>query len=234
MTQSKSFGSLSGRLLARKGGAKPAMRPQAYRFDEGDESAADDDCGWNDLGGDMLTKEQQESLLPDEGADLTSIVTAPVREADEHDEGGGSPVGDQHRALAESLAGDGETAAAPVPAALAPEDEAEQEAFLARLEAESTQDSFAEPAPELTEERDARPLQDPAAQVPEPAPAPVRTVKTRAAPGSKAKAAFTLRLDKALHLKLRLACAFKHTSAQKVVTAALTEYLAKHHPDLPE
>jgi hypothetical protein len=38
--------------------------------------------------------------------------------------------------------------------------------------------------------------------------------RPRAAPGSKAKAAFTLRLDPSRHLKLRLACAVDGRSAQ--------------------
>jgi hypothetical protein len=44
--------------------------------------------------------------------------------------------------------------------------------------------------------------------------------------GSGAKAAFTLRLDPDRHLKLRLACAVTHRSAQQIVTEALDEFLA--------
>lgn len=40
--------SLSSGLLARKGGARPAMRPQTYALPTG--TAALDDLGWNDLG----------------------------------------------------------------------------------------------------------------------------------------------------------------------------------------
>lgn len=213
MSQPKSFGSLSGSLLARKGGARPAMRPQAFRFDEGDESAAQDDCGWNDMGADMLTPEQREQLLPAKNENITSIVSAPVREADEHDGGDAPFVHDQQRALEKSLSdgsadlereADCESPADPV-------DDSEQAAYLARLQAEVGDEDEAETAEA----------------------APARRKQPRAAPGSKAKAAFTLRLDKALHLKLRLACAFKHTSAQKLLTAALAEYLDRHHPDLP-
>jgi hypothetical protein len=57
---------------------------------------------------------------------------------------------------------------------------------------------------------------------PEPAPAPARP---RAAPGSKGKAAFTLRLDPSRHLKLRLACAVDGRSAQQLVTDALDRLL---------
>jgi hypothetical protein len=61
---------------------------------------------------------------------------------------------------------------------------------------------------------------------------PAPSVPTRAAPGSRGKAAFTLRLDPERHLKLRLACAVSHKSAQNVVTAALDAFLATQN--LPE
>jgi hypothetical protein len=66
------------------------------------------------------------------------------------------------------------------------------------------------------------PVSDPA-----PAPAPVarRAPRARSAPGSKAKAAFTLRLDPERHLKLRLACAVDGRSAQQLVTDALDQLL---------
>jgi hypothetical protein len=60
---------------------------------------------------------------------------------------------------------------------------------------------------------------------PEPAPAPARPRRPRAAPGSKGKAAFTLRLDPSRHLKLRLACAVDGRSAQQLVTDALDRLL---------
>jgi hypothetical protein len=50
----------------------------------------------------------------------------------------------------------------------------------------------------------------------------------RAAPGSKGKAAFTLRLDAERHLQLRLVCAVDHRSAQQIVTQALDDFLAAH------
>jgi hypothetical protein len=56
--------------------------------------------------------------------------------------------------------------------------------------------------------------------------APRRVPSPRAAPGSKGKAAFTLRLDSERHLKLRLACAVGGRSAQQIVTDALDQLLA--------
>jgi predicted HicB family RNase H-like nuclease len=50
--------------------------------------------------------------------------------------------------------------------------------------------------------------------------------KPRPEPLAKGKAAFTLRLDPARHLKLRLACAVTARSAQQLVTRALDELLA--------
>jgi hypothetical protein len=49
--------------------------------------------------------------------------------------------------------------------------------------------------------------------------------RARSKPGLKAKAAFTLRLDSDRHLKLRLACAVRHQSAQQLVTDALDALL---------
>jgi hypothetical protein len=56
---------------------------------------------------------------------------------------------------------------------------------------------------------------------------PRRSTRPRAAPGSKGKAAFTLRLDPDRHLKLRLACAVSGRSAQLIVTDALDQLLAR-------
>ena len=67
----------------------------------------------------------------------------------------------------------------------------------------------------------------PAAAAPSAAVAPRRSRQPRSAPGSKAKAAFTLRLEPDRHLKLRLACALDGRSAQHLVTDALDQLLAK-------
>jgi hypothetical protein len=74
----------------------------------------------------------------------------------------------------------------------------------------------------------AKPAPEPVAPTPFPAAVarPVRARRPRAAPGSKAKAAFTLRLDADRHLKLRLACAVDGRSAQMLVTEALDMLLA--------
>jgi hypothetical protein len=61
--------------------------------------------------------------------------------------------------------------------------------------------------------------------------APRRAPRPRSAPGTKGKAAFTLRLDPDRHLKLRLACAVDGRSAQQLVTDAL-DHLLERMPDL--
>ena len=58
-----------------------------------------------------------------------------------------------------------------------------------------------------------------------PVAAPRRSPAPRSAPGTKGKAAFTLRLDPDRHLKLRLACAVDGRSAQQIVTDALDRLL---------
>jgi hypothetical protein len=80
-------------------------------------------------------------------------------------------------------------------------------------------------------------LHDPVVEVPVPQVVPPvavlrprtstarRAPAPRSVPGSKAKAAFTLRLDPERHLKLRLACAVDGRSAQQLVTRALDQLL---------
>jgi hypothetical protein len=92
------------------------------------------------------------------------------------------------------------------------------------------------------EDEDVEETVEPFVRVSEPAPVPVivaapmvsqmprRAPKARSAPGSKAKAAFTLRVDPDRHLKLRLACAVSGRSAQQLVTDALDQLLG----DMPE
>ncbi|MFM9853265.1 MAG: hypothetical protein ACKVOJ_10750 [Sphingomonadaceae bacterium] len=156
MTDSNPFASLSSTLLARKGHAKPAMRPQGFHIHREPTPDALEDLGWNDMGDEPSSHRV---------VALTSIST-------------GEPVA---------------PLSAPVPV--------QQQQDLAR-EFETSLEAVA------------------AAQ---PYAAPV----VRAAPGMKAKAAFTLRLDGDRHLRLRLVCAVNHRSAQQIVTQALDEFLAR-------
>ena len=94
-----------------------------------------------------------------------------------------------------------------------------------RLGAEELDEEFDETAEpyEPETEAEAAPI---AAVAPAPTQAPRRAPRPRSAPGTKGKAAFTLRLDPARHLKLRLACAVDGRSAQQIVTDAVDRLLA--------
>jgi hypothetical protein len=48
--EARPFASLSSSLLARRGMARPAMRPQAIQLTEGGQVHPLDDLGWNDMG----------------------------------------------------------------------------------------------------------------------------------------------------------------------------------------
>lgn len=67
------------------------------------------------------------------------------------------------------------------------------------------------------------PMPEAAPPPPPPAKATKSRVETR--PARATKAAFTLRLDPERHLRLRLACAMNHRSAQQIVTEALDIFL---------
>ena len=150
MGEPKPLASLSSSLLARKGQAKPAMRPQGFaNFGFGNNSHhAHEDLGWNDMGHDA--------------APMTAEVVPLV-------------------------------AVQPV--------EVPSEPPMVVRQQEEIQREWAPVPPEFAERA------------------------KRAAPGSKGKAAFTLRLDPDRHLRLRLACAVAHKSAQALVVAALDAFL---------
>jgi hypothetical protein len=157
--QAKPFASLSSTLLARKGQARPAMRPQGFASLAPAPQALED-LGWNDMGG------EAQAPVP--------IPIAPTV----------TPVSD-----------------VPPPPAVVVVQEALREEF----------------APEPT------PVED--------APKVVKSVSVATAgrlqreTAHKGRAAFTLRLDSERHLKLRLASAVTHRSAQQLVSHALDQFL---------
>ena len=175
MAEAKPFASLSSGLLARKGNAKPAMRPQGFG-----QGMSLEDLGWNDMGYGQPPTPPAPDHVPRSISALTPAPRSPV--ADEV--ASPPPVVEQQRAIQASFS--------------------------------------SAPEPEAVEvEAEASPVQvrKPKAQV-------VKLPNARSAPGSKGKAAFTLRLDADRHLKLRLACAVTHRSAQQIVTEALETFLA--------
>lgn len=175
MAEPKPFASLSSGLLARKGAAKPAMRPQGF----GQMGVSMEDLGWNDMGQSHPSQPYQDIQdLPEHVPSSIAALTPAPRlqsEAAPAPRPAPPPVVEQQRAI--------ESTFAPKPAPVAPKA----------------------------------------------ARAPVRAPEPRPATG-KAKAAFTLRLEPERHLKLRLACALTHRSAQHIVTEALDGFLGS----LPE
>lgn len=136
----KPLASLSSGLLARKGAAKPAMRPQAFV----PAPAALDDLGWNDMG-----------------------TPAPI-----------PPVLAERAALTEAITPQ------PEPAAEAPPVHVVRSVSLATA------------------------------------------ARLRRETAHGGRAAFTLRLDEARHLQLRLASAITSRSAQQLMTVALDDLIA--------
>ena len=200
MSEPKPTASLSGLLLARKGAARPAMRRPSMMGNHGNAAVAQDDLGWNDMGYDVD---------PDPSTPMDY----------EHDAG--------YNPLAGAVPG------------VTPEVRLQQERIAEQLQVQS--DIGFDALPEQgdvsngdQEIDDERPevvvsitpsvrLIPSLAEIA--AKRDVKAPKKRAAAGSKAKAAFTLRLDNDRHLKLRLACVISNRSAQMLVTDALDGFL---------
>jgi hypothetical protein len=209
-TEAKPFASLSSGLLARKGAARPAMRPQGFG-QVGNNGL--EDLGWDDMGFEP-PKAAETPRDEDHDAFGDDVVEHPRA----HPTGLtpiGSPVHDQQAELAGRLY------------------ECEEDPEVDEAEVDATAE-LDEPTDEVTPAPSPiqfKPAVKPAVIAAVPVPAPRRFVRPRSAPGSKAKAAFTLRLDTDRHLKLRLACAVDGRSAQQLVTDALDQLLERM-PDL--
>jgi hypothetical protein len=207
-TEAKPFASLSSGLLARKGAAKPAMRPQGF----GQVGNGLEDLGWNDMG---FEPPKAADLPRDEAHDAfgDDVVEHP-RAA--HPSGltpVGSPVHDQQAEIEDRFNGSDIV------------DEIEE--LL-----DETAEAFVPEEAFTLEPVEPEPVAKIIAVVPAPiSPAPRRAPRPRAAAGSKGKAAFTLRLDPERHLKLRLACAVDGRSAQQLVTTAL-DHLLERMPEV--
>ncbi len=237
-TEPKPLASLSSGLLARKGAARPAMRPQGF----GQVGASLEDLGWNDMG-----FEPPKPAATAE-ADADHDAFGEVIPAHPHNLGGltpvDSPVHDQQAQLAGRLSAytpddsDEDEDVDDTAEIYDPESEVEADDEIeaeAETESKASLEDAAEEAvvPVVASSTDKLVAKLPPAQDSQPQPRPSRAAPAsrrlhapRAAPGSKAKAAFTLRLDPERHLKLRLACAVDGRSAQMLVTQALDELLA--------
>jgi hypothetical protein len=201
MGEPKAFASLSSGLLARKGAARPAMRPQGF----GQLGATLEDLGWNDMG----FEAPKPALTAVRDADHDAFGESLPEPAIRHPLAGLTPIGnvvspvhDQQAELADRFKGYD----------LEPGEEDDEDATAEPLHFTPAVPVLREPANEQV--------------AVESKPVARRAPTPRAAPGTKAKAAFTLRLDAARHLKLRLACAVTRRSAQLLVTEALDEMLA--------
>jgi len=215
------FASLGPSLLARKGGAKPAMRPQvAPLVDETAIAAiAEDqleDLGWNDMG----DSDSQAS------ADIVPI-NADVS-ADDFVGGPGPIVRRQQRRLEERVLADA-VMTGPEDAETEYDEDSEPvygEAFDDEAYADedyADEDESADYAPLAP-----APVAEPVVAAPAPrAPRPAASARVPASQAGR-RAAFTLRLDADRHLKLRLAATMQGVSAQALVTEALDRLLAEY------
>jgi len=206
-SEPKAFASLSSGLLARKGAARPAMKPQGFSQIGGNL----EDLGWDDMGFEppkpalSPVRDDDHDAFGDELSEpaLRNPVAALTPSQAPSQTPVSSPVHNQQAEIAGRLA--------EADAYNDDDDEEEQDETAELIDFEQ------DDSPEQTAEVVALPPR--AVELRRTSPTP------RAAPGSKAKAAFTLRLDPTRHLKLRLACAVTGRSAQMLVTDALDELL---------
>ncbi|GAA0761466.1 hypothetical protein FHS52_001292 [Erythromicrobium ramosum] len=212
------FASLGPSLLARKGGAKPAMRPQVAPLVADETAIATlgedqlEDLGWNDMG---------DSEGHGAGADIVPI-NADVS-ADDYVSGPGPIVRRQQRRLEERVLAD---AVMTGPEDADPEYDEEDEPVYG--EAFDDEEDYAD-EDEGADYAALAPAPQPEPVIVAPAPRP-RAVRSARVPAAQAgrRAAFTLRLDADRHLKLRLAATMQGVSAQALVTEALDRLLAEY------
>ena len=208
MAQLKPTASLSSGLLARKGQARPAMRPQGLGF--GTMNDALEDLGWNDMG-----QADEHASPPDLKPVLTPMHTATPMPT----------VLRQREALREEIEAPAEPETMPV-------DEAVAEAPEPITETPEPVVETPQPVAEAP-----RPVAVPATPRASVSVATAARIgretsgKGKGKSGGRGnrnaagKAAFTLRLDTDRHLRLRLASALCNRSAQVLVTEALDALL---------
>jgi len=213
------FASLGPTLLARKGGAKPAMRPQLHPIAQSPEEIAAladeqlEDLGWNDMGEDALESGVDDPREHSGGADVVPILPtlshAPSEAEDEAATTRSPVVRRQQKQLLDRVLAD--AAMNGSEGELGEEDDTPARYF----------DDAEGYGAEIYDGED----ETNAAHVPA-----SRTRgnlrKVAARPAGK-RAAFTLRLDTERHLKLRLAATIQGISAQALVTEALDAMLAE-------
>ena len=117
MAEPKPFASLSSGLLARKGAAKPAMRPQGF----GQMGVSMEDLGWNDMGQSHPTYAEPQQEMPEHvPSSIAALTPSPKPVSEPQEDFVAEPVpavAQQQRAIAESFGEpEEELEAAPAPA----------------------------------------------------------------------------------------------------------------------
>ncbi|MBX7539876.1 hypothetical protein [Qipengyuania sphaerica] len=216
------FASLSSTLLARKGGAKPAMRPQSAVLGPVDGVAAAanlEDLGWNDMGEDAPAQQAEQVQAPVRSANSASLAESglikkpalpPIDERDDYDAEEEDDTSARVVSINPLQSKDSTGGQNQVRESL--------DRIADRLEGKAPFAADNEDDEEDFEEYEA-PVVLPKAIKPAPA-------RSKAAAKGK-RAAFTLRLDPERHLMLRLACTVRGSSAQQLVTDALDGLLAE-------
>ncbi|QZD91288.1 hypothetical protein K3148_02355 [Qipengyuania aurantiaca] len=224
------FASLSSTLLARKGGAKPAMRPQSAVLGPVDGVAAAanlEDLGWNDMG------EDSPDAMPAAAAPAANHASASLAESSLIKKPALPPLEEREDYDASELEV-GQEIEEPRVVPITPLQKKDPSSgqnqvresldrIASQLDGKTSVEADNEDDEEFEEEIvEAAPV----ARVVLPKaikPAPARS--NTVAKGKRA--AFTLRLDPERHLMLRLACTVRGSSAQQLVTDALDGLLAE-------
>lgn len=220
------FASLSSTLLARKGGAKPAMRPQSAVLGPVDGVAAAanlEDLGWNDMGEDAPAGQSEPKALNAvprspasaslaESGLIKKPALPPIEERDALDDEHGDEHASSDRVVPiNSLQGkDQQNSQNEVRESLERIANRMEGSKPSAVEEADEEDDYADEAPEVILPRALK-------------PSPARSKSA----ASGKRAAFTLRLDPERHLMLRLACTVRGSSAQQLVTDALDGLLAE-------
>lgn len=192
-----SFASLGPTLLARKGGAKPAMRPQLAPLPEMVAEEQLEDLGWNDMGQDEdADSDAAATRTGNKGGEIVALN--PANEDPLSNEG--PLVKRQQRRLAERLLKEAYADPAQV--------QAKAQKTAAKTKAKGN--NATKGADKKTGKKTGK-----------------NTGKNTGRTVSKRRAAFTLRLDPDRHLKLRLAATMQNVSAQVLVTEALDAMLGE-------
>jgi hypothetical protein len=234
------FASLGPALLARKGGARPAMRPQLPPPESSEQEIAAladeqlEDLGWNDMGESGEGSEPRAARGP--GAEVIPITqdfgdrpaapTSPIVHRQQKSL--------EQRLLADAVMTGDEQDDEDEDQAL---NEAEYDLNEAEYDLNEADEDFDEPAnayASLTPMAERLPAAPAVSETPSLNP-PSRTGQPRAAAAPRQpaaastprRAAFTLRLDADRHLKLRLAATMQGVSAQALLTEALDAMLAQ-------